>query len=190
MAEVTRKTSIGHSNRVEIFALTGANFSETATHTFDRITGISVTGAIKKKNIEIDIDNAEDSENLATLFATYLTSEEVEEIVDQYVNGDKTTIQQAGEGAASFGVLEYSGVNHSNKRRVKGLLAVFGPNTGDETIEAKQSKKIKIQIQAIDATQTYTIPAACYNTTLVTGATTQTIASSAVGTEAFFTEAT
>jgi len=189
MAEVTKKTSIGHSNRVEIFALTGATFEATATHTFDRITGISVTGAIKKKNIEIDIDNAEDSAALLTLFDSYLTSEDVEEVVDNYVNGDKTTIQQAGEGAASFGVLEYSGINHNNKRRVKGLLAVFGPNTGDETIENKQSKKVKIQIQAIDATQTYTIPAACYNTALVSGATTQTIASSAVGTETFITSA-
>lgn len=199
MADLTRKTPYSGGNRFDIFELTssaflvtgttaaGGNDSTGALFTFDRNESSAVAGHPKKKSLVYTLTSKINNEKLNTLFTTYLTSETAEDIVQDYESGDKTTIKGVSASTPKFGFVDIGGVDADNKRQITYGIGVFSGDTGNMDRAKNTLQGVPIEVTCIESLTTISVPAKVFDSTLVSGGITKSIAASGFADRIFLT---
>ena len=188
MGDISRKTPYNGGNRFDIFELgtttvfvtgttgNGGNTSSGALFTFDRTEGSSIAGHPKKKSLVFTITSKINNEKLNSLFTSYLTSETAEDIVQDYEDGNKTTIKGVSASTPKFGFIDYGGVDADNKRQITYGVGVFSGDTGNMERAKNTLQGVPIEVSAIESLTTVIFPSSAFDSTLVSGGAAKTIA--------------
>ena len=187
MGSLAAKTGYGGANQLDVYTITGNAFLTTALFTFDRNMSESPTGIFAKKNYKLAVNSAIRNEILKTVLETTASDEEPTKVKDVYTNSDYTSKIVVGSSTIVLGGIFYYSEDADSKRQVDVFRFVWTGNTGDIEIAANESNKVNLECTGVDDAATCSVPSACFDTILVSGATTLSIPADEMGTYAFLT---
>lgn len=179
------RMTIGGGNLGEFFALATNAFGTKQTHVEDRTKTTKVSGHPEKNKVVIDLDASHTDSNWETFLGTYLYPGDLSVVEQTYEDGTKDT-QAGGSTSYYLGYIHYFATNGAT-RRCLAIVGILTGNTGDLSTADKQFEATPVQITAVPAPATYTIPASAWNTLKVSGAATATIAADSYGFYTFWT---
>lgn len=142
-------------------------------------TKTDVKGHLKKLNVEVAIDSDLDSEAQESMLSTYMNIQADASTVE-YEDGTMRGLT-AGDVTKSLVTVHYFGKHSGGKRRV--LILNSEVNSEGYTAETKKNLAPKISFKGVKATNAIAVPAALFDSTLVSGAALITIAAGTMGTE-------
>ena len=142
-------------------------------------TKTDVKGHLKKLNVEVAIDSDLDSEAQESMLSTYMNIQADASSVE-YEDGTMRGLT-AGDVTKSLVTVHYFGKHSGGKRRV--LILNSEVNSEGYTAETKKNLAPKISFKGVKATNAIAVPAALFDSTLVSGAALITIAAGTMGTE-------
>lgn len=184
--------TIGGGNLTQVTTLTtgagegtAAVWNASATPTLEnrQKTKTDVKGHLKKLNVEVAIDSDLDSEAQETMLSTYMNIQADASTVE-YEDGTMRGLT-AGDVTKSLVTVHYFGKHSSGKRRV--LILNSEVNSEGYTAETKKNLAPKISFKGVKATNAIAVPAALFDSSLVSGAALITIAAGTMGTEIWLT---
>lgn len=142
-------------------------------------TKTDVKGHLKKLNVEVAIDSDLDSEAQESMLSTYMNIQADASTVE-YEDGTMRGLT-AGDVTKSLVTVHYFGKHSGGKRRV--LILNSEVNSEGYTAETKKNLAPKISFKGVKATNAIAVPAALFDSTLVSGAALITVAAGTMGTE-------
>ena len=142
-------------------------------------TKTDVKGHLKKLNVEVAIDSDLDSEAQESMLSTYMNIQADASSVE-YEDGTMRGLT-AGDVTKSLITVHYFGKHSGGKRRV--LILNSEVNSEGYTAETKKNLAPKISFKGVKATNAIAVPAALFDSTLVSGAALITIAAGTMGAE-------
>lgn len=184
--------TVGGGNLTQITTLstgagtgTSAVWNANATPTIEnrQKTKTDVKGHLKKLNVEVSIDSDLDSETLDSLLNTYIDVQADASTVE-YEDGTMRGLV-TGDVTRSLLTVHYFGKNSGGKRKV--LILNSELNSEGYTAETKKNLAPKITLKGVKATNAIAVPAALFDSTLVSGAALVTITAGTMGTEIWLT---
>lgn len=156
------------------------NASATPILVNEQKTKTDVKGHLKKLNVEVSIDSDMDSEAQESMLDTYMDIQADASSVE-YEDGTMRGLN-AGSVARGLLTLHYFGKNTvANKRRI--LILNSEVNSDGYSAETKKNLAPKISFKGVKATNAIVVPAALFDTRLVSGGALLTIAAGTMGTE-------
>jgi len=182
---ITAHSPVGGGNLIEVFAL-ATNAFGTKVYSFDNIGSVKSTGHPTKKSLQWDIDQIASDETFFNHLNTYLSEKVIEEV--KFDCEDGTQISYANiDQSKLFGYTVYFGTL-SGKRKVFVGVGTYSGDTGSVQTANKQFEKTSVQILAVAAPATYSLPTTVWDTDMIatSGAPTQ-IAKDSYGTYWFAT---
>lgn len=182
---IVQRSPLGGGNLCEFFALATNAFGTKQTHVEDHTKSTKVTGHPTKNKVLIDLDARHADENFNTFLGTYLYPGDITLTEEIYEDAQKDS-SPGGSTTYYFGYTLYFGTVKTKRKVLYGIGMVSG-NTGDYSTGDKQYEQSPVQISGVSAPATYTVSAATFNTLLVSGAATVTIASGSYGAYVFLT---
>lgn len=182
---ISQRSPLGGGNLCEFFALGTNAFGTKQTHVEDHTKSTKVTGHPIKNKVVIDLDARHADETFDGFLTTYLYSGDLSLIEESYEDSQKDT-SAGGSTSYYFGYILYF-ASLGVKRKVLFGVGVLTGSTGDYTTGDKQFEQSPVQISGVSSPVAYTVPASCFNTYKVSGATTQTVALGSYGQYKFLT---
>lgn len=189
MAELTKRTAIGGANKFEIFLISGGSFSTTPLFTFNRNIDESPSGLFERKNYVVSINAAIREGALADVLATTASEDEPEEVRDDFTNGDYTKAIVVSSSTVVLGGIFYYPEDADGMIQTDTFRFVWTGATGDIGIGNNETNKIDIEATGVQQSDAVTVPAACFDSSLISAPATKTIAADAMGTRVFETAA-
>ena len=180
--------TVGGGNLTQVTTLTSGagvgsaavwNASATPTLENRQKTKTDVKGHLKKLNVEVSIESDLDSEALDSLLNTYMDVQADTSTVE-YEDGTMRGLV-TGDVTRSLVTVHYFGKNSGGKRKV--LILNSEINSEGYTAETKKNLAPKVTLKGVKATNAIAVPAALFDSTLVSGAALITIAAGTMGTE-------
>jgi len=167
---------------------TAAKWNASATPILEnrQKTKTEVKGHLKKMNVEIMIDSDLDSEAQESMLNTYMDIQADASTVE-YEDGSNRGLVTGAVGKGLLTVSYFGKNSPSNKRRV--LILNSEVNSEGYSAESKKNLAPKISFKGVKATNDIVVPAALFDSTLVSGAALITITAGTMGTEIWITAA-
>jgi len=176
---------VGGGNLIEVFAL-GTNAFGTKVYTFENIASVKSTGHPTKNSLSWEVDQIASDEAFFTHLNSYLSEKVIEEV--KFDCEDGTQLSYANiDTSKLFGYTVYFGTL-SGKRKTFVGVGTYSGETGSSQTANKQFEKTTVNILAVAAPATYTLPTTIWNTDMIAtnGAPTQ-LAKDSYGTYWFAT---
>ncbi len=184
--------TIGGGNLTQVTTLTtgagagsAAVWDAAATPTLEnrQKTKTDVKGHLRKMNVEVSIDSDLDSEAQESMLNTYMNVQADASTVE-YEDGVMRGLA-VGDVTKSLLTVHYFGKNSGGKRRI--LILNSEVNSEGYTAETKKNLAPKITFKGVKATNAIAVPAALFDSSLVSGAALVTVAAGTMGTEIWLT---
>lgn len=184
--------TIGGGNLTQVTTLTtgagagaAAVWNANATPTLEnrQKTKTDVKGHLRKMNVEVSIDSDLDSEAQETMLNSYMNVQADASGVE-YEDGVMRGLT-VGDVTTSLLTVHYFGKNSGGKRRI--LILNSEVNSEGYTAETKKNLAPKITFKGVKATNAIAVPAALFDSSLVSGAALVTVAAGTMGTEIWLT---
>lgn len=169
---LAQKAPFEGANKVSLYELTTTGLFDTSIMDFDRNIDSSRTGHPAKNKCKIVLTNKIYNETFLNFLASYLPDKEIVETVLTYEDNQQETIVSGVTTAKTFGVIYYEGKVGTKRSVVYGRGTLSGA-TGDSKMVASNIGDIPVEITLINGLPV-NVPAATFDTNLITTTTAQT----------------
>jgi len=185
MVTISQRSSVAGGNLCEFFALATNAFATKNSHIEDHTKSTKTTGHPNKKDLKINLDAQHGDSAFESFLTTYLTNVDYTAVSDTYEDGQVETATNASTDKM-FGYILYFGSKGTTRKVLYGVGVISG-DTGNYETGNKQFEKTPVEITGVPAFASLSIPLASFNTYIVSGAATVTLASGSYGVYTFMT---
>ncbi len=187
---MARKAASKGGNLLQIFAFDASGVADTLEIEFDKTVDTSITGYyLKSTGTSIQINSRIMNEAWTTFMDDYMLVDEPEQgLQENYEDDTKDNLTDASNVDKKFLYVLYSGIV-DNKRLVDYGVGYLTGDTGNRSQARQSLTNAPVTVQSLAADVEYTIPDTVFSTAHVSSASTQTVATAALGGNAWFVKA-
>jgi hypothetical protein len=175
------KAPVGAGNKVTIHPISATGLFGAAAFTFDKNVKMDYKGHPIKQSLVITLDNKNDLEEYNTFLKSYLNAIEVAESKVEYVDATYDTLISGFSASTKLGFVWYGAAAPDAKTKMLVGMGVLSGDTGDASYDGKAIGSYPVQITAVPATTTLSIPTSLLDASKVTQATPITLATGEYG---------
>jgi hypothetical protein len=170
------KAAVGAGNLVTCHPVSATGLFGAVAFTFDKNAKMDYKGHPSKQSVVITLDNKNDLEAYNTFLVSYLNAVEVAESKQEYVDATYDTLISGYSAATKLGFIWYGAKDPDGKTKVLIGMGILSGDTGDASYDGKAVGSYPVQITAVPATTTLSVPTSLFDASKVTQATAITLA--------------